>query len=191
MPVPRAAALGACLEMLKKSKHDFALLYVGKRQPDEVPGAISAAAAKLESRGKLLEMEKADFGLLFREMDAFVVHGGLGTTVEALRMRKPTAVTGILLMDQRFWGLVCYEKGVGPKPMHIEAWKSIAVDWADRALDPESDYSKAAAALDFGDEANDGVSQNVAAFKRIIDDPNLQPPRSHKVRLRLVFVHPR
>ena len=50
-----------------------------------------------------------------------MVHGGLGTTVEALRMRKPTAVTGILLMDQRFWGLVCYEKGVGPKPMHIEA----------------------------------------------------------------------
>jgi UDP:flavonoid glycosyltransferase YjiC (YdhE family) len=33
-------------------------------------------------------------------MDAFVVHGGLGTTVEALRMKKPVAVTGILLMDQ-------------------------------------------------------------------------------------------
>ena len=53
-------------------------------------------------------------------MDAFVVHGGLGTTVEALRMRKPTVVTGILLMDQRFWGLVCHEKGCGPKPVHVE-----------------------------------------------------------------------
>ena len=81
MPVPRAAALRACVEMLKKSKHDFSLLYVGKRQPDAVPGAVSAAAAEFEKRGKLLEVGRADFGLLFREMDAFVVHGGLGTTL--------------------------------------------------------------------------------------------------------------
>ena len=59
--------------------------------------------------------------MLRRQMDAFVVHGGLGTTVEALRMRKPTAVTGILLMDQRFWGLVCHEKGCGPKPVRTES----------------------------------------------------------------------
>ena len=59
-------------------------------------------------------------------MDAFVVHGGLGTTVEALRMRKPTVVTGILLMDQRFWGLVCHEQGIGPKPVHIGSFKSTA-----------------------------------------------------------------
>ena len=49
--------------------------------------------AELTAAGKLLEAERADFGVLFREMDAFVVHGGLGTTVEALRMRKPTVVT--------------------------------------------------------------------------------------------------
>jgi len=94
-------------------------------------------------------------------------------------MRKPTAVTGILRMDQRFWGMVCYEKGVGPKPMHLEAWKSIAVDWADRALDPESDYSKAAAALTFGDEAEDGVSANVAAFKALSEDAALPVPKPH------------
>ena len=29
--VPRAACLAAAVEMLTKSKHDFALLYVGKR----------------------------------------------------------------------------------------------------------------------------------------------------------------
>ena len=98
-------------------------------------------------------MGGADFGVLFRQMDAFVVHGGLGTTVEALRMKKPVAVTGILLMDQRFWGGVCYDKGVGPSPAHIEPFKDIAADWADRALDPASDYATAAAALDFGDEA--------------------------------------
>ena len=43
-----------------------------------------------------LEVDRADFGLLFKEMDAFVVHGGLGTTVEAMRMRKPVAVTWAL-----------------------------------------------------------------------------------------------
>ena len=65
-------------------------------------------------------MGGADFGVLFRQMDAFVVHGGLGTTVEALRMKKPVAVTGVLLMDQRFWGGVCFNKGVGPAPVHFD-----------------------------------------------------------------------
>ena len=147
MPVPRAFALGAAVEMLEKSKHDFSLLYVGKRQPDAVPEADERAAERLAAAGKLLEVERADFGVLFRQMDAFVVHGGLGTTVEALRMRKPVAVTGILLMDQRFWGKVCFDKGVGPEPKHIDEFRNEAVDWADRALDPDSDYSRAAAAL--------------------------------------------
>ena len=39
MPVPRTFALGAAVEMLEKSKHDFSLLYVGKRQPVAVPEA--------------------------------------------------------------------------------------------------------------------------------------------------------
>ena len=99
-------------------------------------------------------------------------------------MRKPTAVTGILLMDQRFWGFVCHEKGVGPKPVHIEGFKDIATDWADRALDAESDYAKAAAALSFGDEANDGVSCNVSEFVRLVGSGELSPPRSHKAKLK-------
>lgn len=69
--------------MLSKSKHDFVVLYVGKRQPDEVPAEVASAAAEFEKQGKLLEAERADFGLLFREMDSFVVHGGLGTTAGA------------------------------------------------------------------------------------------------------------
>jgi len=192
MPVPRAACLAAAVEMLTKSKHDFALLYVGKRQPDTVPAQLMTQVEELTAAGKLLEAERADFGVLFRQMDAFVVHGGLGTTVEALRMRKPTAVTGILLMDQRFWGLVCHEKGCGPKPVHIESFKDIATDWADRALDPESDYSKAAAALAFGDEDNDGVTANVNEFVRLIESgvenndgttAVLGPPKGHKAKL--------
>jgi len=177
MPVPRAGALAAAVEMLTKSKHDFALMYIGKTQKDPVPASTQAAVRELKDAGKLLEAERADFGVLFRELDAFIVHGGLGTTVEALRMRKPVAVTGVLLMDQRFWGLVCYEKGVGPMPVHIEPFMNIAVDWADKALDPESDYTKNAAALTFGDEENDGVSQNVQAFKSIAES-GLDPPQS-------------
>ena len=74
-------------------------------------------------QGRFLELSCADFGALFRRMDAFIVHGGLGTTVEALRMRKPVAVTGPLLMDQRFWGGVCHQKGVGPPPTHIDDFR--------------------------------------------------------------------
>jgi hypothetical protein len=32
---------------------------------------------------------KVDFGILFPLMDCFIVHGGLGTTVEALRTGEP------------------------------------------------------------------------------------------------------
>ena len=39
--MPRAACLEAAVEMLTKSKYDFALLYVGKRQPDPVPAVIA------------------------------------------------------------------------------------------------------------------------------------------------------
>ena len=39
---PRAAALAAAVEMLQKSKHDFALLYVGKKQKDAVPASPSS-----------------------------------------------------------------------------------------------------------------------------------------------------
>ena len=85
-------------------------------------------------------------------------------------------------MDQRFWGVVCAEKGVGPMPVHIEKFKEIATDWADRALDPESDYGKAAAALSFGEEDNDGVSANVAEFVRLVELGDLTPPEGHKAQ---------
>ena len=68
LQVPRAACLEAAVEMLLESKHDFALLYVGKRQPDPVPAALAAQVAELTAAGKLLEAERADFGVLFRQV---------------------------------------------------------------------------------------------------------------------------
>ena len=58
LQVPRAACLEAAVEMLLESKHDFALLYVGKRQPDPVPAALAAQVAELTAAGKLLEDER-------------------------------------------------------------------------------------------------------------------------------------
>ena len=75
------------------------------------------------------------YHVLLGQMDAFVVHGGLGTTVEALRMKKPTVVTGLLLMDQRFWGGVVADKGIGPKPTHIDVFnKGACVKFVDGTL---------------------------------------------------------
>lgn len=175
--------MAAACEMLTHSQHDFAMLYVGKKQPDKLPVALEKTASELTERGKLLEVGAADFGVLFRQIDAFVVHGGLGTTVEALRMKKPVAVTGILLFDQRFWGFVCAEKGVGPMPVHVEKFKAIATAWVDAALDPSSDHCAKAATLEFGDEAEDGVSANVAEFARLIEQVehgHLLPPKPSK-----------
>ena len=94
--------------------------YVGKRQPDRVRRQLLRRVESFKATGRLLEVSACDFGLLFPKMDAFIVHGGLGTTVEAMRMRRPVCVTGILLFDQRFWGAVCERKGIGPPPVHID-----------------------------------------------------------------------
>ncbi|CAE8679823.1 unnamed protein product [Polarella glacialis] len=93
-------------------------------------------------------------------MDCFIIHGGLGTTVEALRTHKPVAVTGLLLMDQRFWGGVCALKGVGPNPVHIDEFPTVY----------QSEYVEKAQLLTWGDEESDGVSVNVQAFATLLDE---------------------
>jgi hypothetical protein len=166
------------VKMVTESKPKISIMYVGKKQPDQVPSKVMAKADALKAEGQLLEVDKADFGVLFKEMDAFIVHGGLGTTVEAMRMKKPVAVTGILLMDQRFWGDVCYQKGIGPPPVHIDGFGQTCVDFINAALDPYSDYAKNARDLDVGDVENDGVHANVAHFASLMNSGNLRPIRS-------------
>eukprot|EP01126_Amoeba_proteus_P063655 TRINITY_DN8794_c0_g1_i1.p1 TRINITY_DN8794_c0_g1~~TRINITY_DN8794_c0_g1_i1.p1 ORF type:complete len:148 (-),score=43.87 TRINITY_DN8794_c0_g1_i1:312-755(-) len=67
-------------------------------------------------------------------MDAVVIHGGLGTTAEALRVGIPIIITGSMLMDQRYWGARCFELGVSPPPCHINEFPSVCVDYVDRVL---------------------------------------------------------
>lgn len=59
-------------------------------------------------------------------MDTIIVHGGLGTTAEALRVGVPVIITGVLLMDQRFWGKRVNDLGVGPEPTHISSFSSVS-----------------------------------------------------------------
>jgi len=168
MPVRRAVMLKSATKMAAECKFPISLVYVGKKMPDQVPKELERVTEQLKAEGKLMETERADFGVLFQHMDCFIVHGGLGTTVEALRLRKPTAVTGILLMDQRFWGHVCEEKGVGPAPTHIDEFETTCVDFVNKALDEHSSWTKNAATLNMGKEGDDGVAVNVECFANIV-----------------------
>ena len=180
MPVSRGAMLRVALKMIEESKQPLAVLYVG-RLHHEVMGLSTALAAQLARctmQGAFLEVDKADFGALFPQMDALIVHGGLGTTVEALRARKPVAVTGILMMDQLFWGQVCAAKGVGPPPSTIDEFEKGCVEFIDAALDPTSSYVRAAAALSFGDVEDDGVVTNVRFIAQLLESGTLKPIRT-------------
>ena len=136
MPVARTKMLQCAVKMVSMCETPLSLIYVGKKQPDKVSPKLLAQAHALAVEGRLLEVDKADFGALFQLMDAFIVHGGLGTTVEAMRMKKPVAVTGILLFDQRFWGDVVYQKGIGPPPVHIDRFTSTCVDFVNKVGGP-------------------------------------------------------
>ena len=110
-------------------------------------GGVEARCAALARDGRLLRVEAgADFGQLFPLMDAFVVHGGLGTTAEAMRCGKPVAVTGVLHQDQRLWGRMVERSRVGPPPCHIDTFQRRCVAFADAALDEGSEWARHAAA---------------------------------------------
>eukprot|EP01062_Namystynia_karyoxenos_P000093 TRINITY_DN10025_c0_g1_i1.p1 TRINITY_DN10025_c0_g1~~TRINITY_DN10025_c0_g1_i1.p1 ORF type:complete len:947 (+),score=289.32 TRINITY_DN10025_c0_g1_i1:107-2842(+) len=171
MPVRRGTMLDCATRMIGESSQKLKVLYVGKRQADKVPAKLMDRAAQYTADSLLLEVEAADFGELFPRADAFVVHGGLGTTVEALRTNRPVAVTGPLLMDQRFWGDVCFRKGVGPPPCHIGDFVSHCVEFCDGALDPEDPkgWQWRARELDMGDTQDDGVLTNATAFQTLLE----------------------
>jgi hypothetical protein len=172
MQVPRARTLELCTRMVELCKFNLSVIYVGKRFDDTVKDEILSKAADLTTQGRFLELDQAPFDQLFKEMDCFVVHGGLGTTVEALRMKKPVAVTGPLLMDQRFWGGVVHKKGVGPEPHHVDVFKRVdkCVAFVDNALDPAdpSGWQRNARELDFGADGSDGVQANADLVSQLV-----------------------
>mmetsp|Transcript_2218 Transcript_2218/g.5187 ORF Transcript_2218/g.5187 Transcript_2218/m.5187 type:complete len:827 (+) Transcript_2218:231-2711(+) len=175
MPVSWRKVLLCLVRMVQDCCCNFRLVYVGK-STGRAPAKLLRMEERLLQEGRLLKVPSADFGLLFPVMDCFVVHGGLGTTVEALRMRKPCCVTGPLLLDQRFWGMVCWQKGVGPKPVHIDGFAATCVDFVDGALDADDPHGWQAHALSQDWGTGDGVACNVECFKELVDR-GLQPMR--------------
>eukprot|EP00450_Noctiluca_scintillans_P031994 CAMPEP_0194544704 /NCGR_PEP_ID=MMETSP0253-20130528/87995_1 /TAXON_ID=2966 /ORGANISM="Noctiluca scintillans" /LENGTH=656 /DNA_ID=CAMNT_0039391619 /DNA_START=74 /DNA_END=2041 /DNA_ORIENTATION=+ len=164
MRVNRRITLKVCSRMAEFCKFNASIIYVGKKFDDAIPQDVLSKAEELTRAKRFLELEQAPFDQLFKVMDCFVVHGGLGTTVEALRLNKPVAVTGPLLMDQRFWGGVVHHKGVGPEAQHIDVFKhqDHCVAFIDNALDPldPCGWQKNARNLDFGADGADGVQVN-------------------------------
>lgn len=172
MPVLRKRTLECSVAMVSGCPFNFRLIYAGKKQEDVIPPDLAAVHAQLVAQGRFLEVEKADFGVLFKHIDAFIVHGGLGTTVEALRMKKPCVITGPLLLDQRFWGTVCAQKGVGPEAVHIDDFLQVCVGFVNDALDPRDPkgYQANARAMDWGAESEDGVLANVEWFRQHMEN---------------------
>ncbi|CAJ1387869.1 unnamed protein product [Effrenium voratum] len=169
MPVQRRTLLRIILKIIADCKFPVRVIYVGRIE--QGPDDLEEAAKKCKELQTFFEAKAVDFGLLFPEIDCFIVHGGLGTTVEALRTGKPTCVSGPLLMDQRFWGYACHEKGVGPRPVFITDFEKQCVHYVDNALDPEDPEHWQANARDnqFAGSDDDGVEVNVRCVKELSD----------------------
>jgi len=182
MPVSREKMLLSALNMIALGNTPLSVIYIGKRYDNVSTKCKNLHSDLVQTKGRRLEdimdelknrklfieIERAPFDILFREMDAFVIHGGLGTTVDALRMHKPIQVSGVLLMDQRFWGQVCEQKGVGPEPIHIDNFPETCVDFINEALKEDSVWKQNAEKLTWGEEGSDGVKSNVEAMVQLV-----------------------
>jgi len=166
MPVSRTAILGLSSLVAERSSRDARVIaLVGIRPSNETTDQLEETRAQvLKESGKLLEIGGAPFGILFPFCDFLIVHGGLGTTGEALRAGKPCLITGVLLFDQRFWGRRIFELGCGPKPVHIKNLRGVIVDIVDRGVTPGNSWSenakKMALTLKEGGHG-DGIALNV------------------------------
>jgi hypothetical protein len=173
MPVDREKVIQIAMTMVDNCKtRPRVIALVGNRDLTKEPLSSSTEkrANALKQEGRLLEDKGAPFGELFKHMDCIIIHGGLGTTAEALRAAVPTIVTGVLLMDQRFWGRQCQTLGVGPEPVHISDFQKVCAEHVDHALTDGSDWQTTAkeVAKKIQGETDDGVKENVEAIEKLL-----------------------
>lgn len=167
MPVSRTDILNNTFKILKECKsHPRVIALSGAKVRDKITPALTAQLEEFKKSGKILELEGAPFGLLFEKLDAVLIHGGLGTTAEALRAAIPTSVVGVLLMDQRFWGMMCEKLGVGDQMCHIKYFKDRCVEMVDNMLKEGSPMRAKAKeiAKEIQPTSPDGVPENVEAI---------------------------
>lgn len=172
MPVPRDQIIRMALEMITKCKCQPRIIaLVGPRDlgKEKLSKNTQQLADAKKAEGRLFEAAGAPFGYLFDAVDCIIMHGGLGTTAETLRSGKPCMVTGVLLMDQRFWGKRVSELGVGPPAVHVNDFLGCCVKQVDDCLAPGSVYQQRAVevASQIQGRTPDGVEENVEAVVRL------------------------
>eukprot|EP00668_Euglena_longa_P006946 GGOE01008296.1.p1 GENE.GGOE01008296.1~~GGOE01008296.1.p1 ORF type:complete len:640 (-),score=129.34 GGOE01008296.1:603-2477(-) len=181
MPVPRHDILEMAIKVIRQCpQKPRAIALVGQDIKAPLKHALAEEAAKLKEQNLLLEAAGAPFELVFPHMSCVIVHGGLGTTAEALRAGVPTIVTGVLLMDQRFWGKRVAELHVGPEPVFIDDFNSVCVQHVTRALsEPFVKRAKEVAQLAAGKRnlSEDGVEENVLMVEQMFRE-NPEPWKS-------------
>lgn len=113
-------------------------------QPSDKARVLENDFDDLVSDGRIILRPGAPFDKLFPKVDAIVSHGGLGTTFEAIISKVPVIITGVMILDQRFWGVRCSELGIGPFPVHINHFPEKCVEIIDKALEEGSEWASAA-----------------------------------------------
>lgn len=196
MPVSRIRILQSALHILDKCPGPYKpsiLALVGNRPDNEQRDANQEARAEEYARDdRLLIVDGAPFSKLFPRLDFLVTHGGLGTTAEALAAGVPCMVTGVLLMDQRFWGTRIEALGVGPPAVHISDFNDAIVGILPEGLDPNSKWRSRAKEVSEKmfpggiKNMSDGVQENVAMFLKAASEafaaPGDRPERRRRSR---------
>mmetsp|Transcript_23053 Transcript_23053/g.50293 ORF Transcript_23053/g.50293 Transcript_23053/m.50293 type:complete len:726 (-) Transcript_23053:2565-4742(-) len=143
MPVKKIDIFKISMKIISECEKEVCVIaLVGGHLAEKVDdkkllGLVESAQAD----GRLFVDSGAPFGRLFPLMDAGVVHGGLGTTMECASSGIPTIVTGVLLLDQRFWGTRCHEMNIGPFPIHISNFLPVAATTLDNAFRDDSEWA--------------------------------------------------
>ena len=141
MPVSKSQIVSISLQLIRDCREKvcvFAL--VGGQMNLPLENNIEKEAQEALDTCRLFLAGGAPFGRLFPLVDTVVLHGGLGTTSEALQAEVPAIVTGVLLLDQRFWGARCSQLNVGPFGTHIDDFPDVCVQYVDKALAEDSEW---------------------------------------------------